>query len=318
MSYLGSYRASRLVPVAPVILVVRRSTQLEKFVKRVAKDRLSLVLSILVVVQFLAFPAATFGQTTEYSLRSLTEELYTWGVEATGYNKPRWKQERDLLQRSVIGSAITIDGFVVHASGIGVVREERRPIAVYQIGTEAPHRESGGLSEIWNAPCVDLRLTSEYEIDRVCGLLITIKDSTLRLAVEISGRAGINLSGRVVDAGIRRASKMSYATLQLVIDIGSWRTTFHELPWDSPPRCRREPPEYTQTAIRARIQGTIILLVAIDEGGRVGGVSVIKGLPHGLTESTVTAARKMMCEPATKDGKPIAVSYKIIYNLRLP
>ncbi len=286
--------------------------------KRVNKKKLSLVLSILVSVQFLALAAVTFGQTTEYSLRSLTEKLYTWGEEATGYSKPRWKQDRAMLQSSLIGSAITIDGFVVHASGIEVVYQDRRPIAVYQIEIEAPHREDRGLSEIWSAPCVDLRLTSKYENDRVCSLLITIKESSLRLASEISGRAGINLSGRIVEAGIRRAAKKSDATIQIVIDISSWRTTFHELPWDSPPRCRREPPEYTQTALIARIQGTIILLVAIDQKGRVGGVKVIKGLPHGLTESTVTAARKMMCEPATKDGKPIAVSYKVIYNLRLP
>lgn len=61
--------------------------------------------------------------------------------------------------------------------------------------------------------------------------------------------------------------------------------------------------EYAEPAYRAGIFGKVTLSVRFLAGGRIGTIEIIKGLPGGLTEEAVTAARRIRFIPARQDGR---------------
>jgi TonB family protein len=85
----------------------------------------------------------------------------------------------------------------------------------------------------------------------------------------------------------------------------------------APRATHKEPPRYTEKARQERIQGLVILRLVIDETGGVTEVDVLKGLPHGLTESAIETVERWEFEPARHDGKPVSVIYNITINFRL-
>ena len=86
----------------------------------------------------------------------------------------------------------------------------------------------------------------------------------------------------------------------------------------APRRIESPPPSYTLEARKERIQGLVIVQAVIDETGIVQDVSVLKGLPKGLTEAVVDAIRQWKFEPARdEDGNPVAVYYNLTINFTL-
>ena len=77
------------------------------------------------------------------------------------------------------------------------------------------------------------------------------------------------------------------------------------------------PPQYTEIARKARIQGVVIVEAIIDKEGNVTNVKVLKGLPMGLDTAAADAVRKWKFKPATLNGKPVAVIYNLTVNFRL-
>lgn len=76
-------------------------------------------------------------------------------------------------------------------------------------------------------------------------------------------------------------------------------------------------PVYTEEARQGRVQGVVILEAIIDESGDVEEVKVLKGLPLGLSETAVLAARDWKFEPATRDGVPVPVFYNLTVRFSL-
>jgi TonB family protein len=70
-------------------------------------------------------------------------------------------------------------------------------------------------------------------------------------------------------------------------------------------------PVYTEAARRARIEGAVILQLVIDTEGSVQEMTVLRGLPLGLTEAAVTAVEQWRFEPSTLSGRPVAVRYTL-------
>jgi periplasmic protein TonB len=68
-------------------------------------------------------------------------------------------------------------------------------------------------------------------------------------------------------------------------------------------------PQYTQAAMDAHIQGTVLLAVVVEKDGNVGAVSVTRSLDtvYGLDEQATNAAKQWTFKPGTKDGEPVAV-----------
>jgi protein TonB len=76
--------------------------------------------------------------------------------------------------------------------------------------------------------------------------------------------------------------------------------------------------KYTAEALRAAIEGTVILDVIVSETGRVRDVRVVSGLGQGLTEAAIAAIKGCRFSPGEKDGKPVPVripGYKIRFLL---
>jgi TonB family protein len=69
----------------------------------------------------------------------------------------------------------------------------------------------------------------------------------------------------------------------------------------------KEKAQYTKEAAQYRVQGVVVLNVIFTADGRITDIRVIHGLPDGLTEMAIDAARKIRFQPAKKDGQPIDV-----------
>jgi len=77
-------------------------------------------------------------------------------------------------------------------------------------------------------------------------------------------------------------------------------------------------PAYPEPAIRAQIEGSVVLDVGIDETGRVIDVQVTRGLPFGLSEAAARAVRQWVYRPARGPSGPIPSrkSVRILFTLR--
>jgi len=76
-------------------------------------------------------------------------------------------------------------------------------------------------------------------------------------------------------------------------------------------------PGYTDAARTANIQGTVILRVTFLGSGQIGSVSAVKGLPNGLTEQAIAAARRISFTPKTVDGVPQSVTKQVEYTFSI-
>jgi TonB family protein len=74
---------------------------------------------------------------------------------------------------------------------------------------------------------------------------------------------------------------------------------------------------YTAKAKQARVEGTVMLRVTFLANGKIGNITPISGLPLGLTESAMEAARKIVFEPAKRNGVPYSVIKTLAYTFTL-
>jgi TonB family protein len=89
--------------------------------------------------------------------------------------------------------------------------------------------------------------------------------------------------------------------------------------YDTPVKIIDKPRAFwTDEALRsAQLQGNVTLRVQFLENGKIGKVFVVSGLPHGLNESSVEAAKKIKFKPATKDRRPVKVFKQVQYTFTL-
>lgn len=76
-------------------------------------------------------------------------------------------------------------------------------------------------------------------------------------------------------------------------------------------------PPYTEEARRARVEGVVILETVIDRDGLVTEANVLKGLPHGLSESALSTIREWKFKPAMLEGEPVPVYFMLTVNFRI-
>jgi protein TonB len=79
-------------------------------------------------------------------------------------------------------------------------------------------------------------------------------------------------------------------------------------------------PKYTAGAMRAKIQGVVVLECIVLPDGTVGDVQVKRSLDRtfGLDEEAVKAARQWQFAPGTRLGQPVPVivSIELSFSLR--
>lgn len=73
---------------------------------------------------------------------------------------------------------------------------------------------------------------------------------------------------------------------------------------------------YTEEARRNNISGQVVLRVLFGATGQVNNIGVVRGLPFGLTERAIAAARQIEFEPAELDGRKVAYPLVVVYNFR--
>jgi TonB family protein len=73
-------------------------------------------------------------------------------------------------------------------------------------------------------------------------------------------------------------------------------------------------PGYTEEARKNNTSGTVRLRVILTASGEVTNITVVKGLPDGLSEKAIAAARQMRFKPAEKDGRAVSQWALIEYN----
>ena len=76
-------------------------------------------------------------------------------------------------------------------------------------------------------------------------------------------------------------------------------------------------PQYTEEARKNQVTGTVVLRAVFTSGGQVSNIRAVSGLPFGLTERAIAAARQIKFAPATKDGHPVSMYIQLEYNFNL-
>jgi TonB family protein len=87
------------------------------------------------------------------------------------------------------------------------------------------------------------------------------------------------------------------------------------------PKILREvKPQYTSDAMRAKVQGTVLLECVVRPDGSVSDIQVVKSLDStfGLDQEAVKAARQWRFQPGTRMGEPVAVlvTIELTFTLR--
>ena len=77
----------------------------------------------------------------------------------------------------------------------------------------------------------------------------------------------------------------------------------------SPTLIMRVPPEYTADAMRARMQGVVILECVVQTDGRCTDIRIVRSLDRafGLDQKAVAAAQKWLFRPGLRQGEPVPV-----------
>lgn len=79
-------------------------------------------------------------------------------------------------------------------------------------------------------------------------------------------------------------------------------------------RVRTKPrPEYTRFARAYLLSGTVVIRATFMLNGTVGNVEVVRGLPFGLSDEAIKAAKAMKFDPAIRRGNPATVIRTIEY-----
>jgi TonB family protein len=76
-------------------------------------------------------------------------------------------------------------------------------------------------------------------------------------------------------------------------------------------------PNFTEEARKNNVTGLVKLRLVLASSGAVSNISVVKGLPDGLTEKAIAAARQIRFNPAQKDGRAVSQYITIEYNFNI-
>lgn len=86
----------------------------------------------------------------------------------------------------------------------------------------------------------------------------------------------------------------------------------------TPPKViHKTEPAYTETATKAKIEGTVRLQIEISPEGFAQNIHVARGLDPGLDENAVFSVRQWRFQPGMKDGEPVTVAAIIEVNFHL-
>jgi TonB family protein len=79
----------------------------------------------------------------------------------------------------------------------------------------------------------------------------------------------------------------------------------------------KQDPPYSEKARKARLQGSILLSLVVDESGSPQNITILLPLGDGLDEEALEAVSKWRFQPGMKEGAPVSVQATIEVSFRL-
>ena len=76
-------------------------------------------------------------------------------------------------------------------------------------------------------------------------------------------------------------------------------------------------PGFTEEARAHNVQGRVVVTAVLCRTGKVTNIEVVESLPHGLTEKTVEATRRIEFEPEEQEGQPASQRIKRVCNFKI-
>lgn len=102
------------------------------------------------------------------------------------------------------------------------------------------------------------------------------------------------------------------------IEMDSLPAEQEEVPLDNVPVLQKfVQAEYPATAMRAGIQGAVLLELLVGESGKVEETKVVQPLEPSLDSAALRAVRQFVFAPATAQGQPVAVALQYEYRFSL-
>jgi len=84
------------------------------------------------------------------------------------------------------------------------------------------------------------------------------------------------------------------------------------------PSCTYMPnPPYSDGARKLKLSGTVTAEAVINSEGKLESIRIVRGMPGGLNETTITAMRTWRCHPVLRNGKPVPVLVPFTTTFRL-
>ncbi|HEY6253430.1 MAG TPA: energy transducer TonB [Candidatus Angelobacter sp.] len=76
-------------------------------------------------------------------------------------------------------------------------------------------------------------------------------------------------------------------------------------------------PDYSDEALKAGLEGTVVLIVVIGPDGRISNAAVSRALGRGLDEKAIAAVKRWRFKPAARCGTPVPVEVNIEMTFKL-
>jgi TonB family protein len=76
-------------------------------------------------------------------------------------------------------------------------------------------------------------------------------------------------------------------------------------------------PQYTDQARKAKVEGTCVLAMIVGPDGKPRDIRVQRGIGMGLDQKAIEAVQQWRFDPATKDGRPVAVQISVEVSFKL-
>lgn len=167
-------------------------------------------------------------------------------------------------------------------------------------GGQTIYRFSSGNSNFWivndfqNKSWYEFKVVGENDENTLNNFVGSLEISSNKTAIEISAGADATIG----DEGYDSEKANSTETAGLLI--------LHK------PRA-----SYTDAARQSQVQGTVTLRVVFHASGAISNVIPVSGLPNGLTEQAIIAAKRLIFKPATLNGKNATVTKQVQYSFTL-
>ena len=92
----------------------------------------------------------------------------------------------------------------------------------------------------------------------------------------------------------------------------------------SPQLIRKVEPSYSEAALNAKLEGSVMLAIEVWEDGKAHNIHVLSGVGMGLDEKAIEAVEQWVFKPGTKNGQPVKVlaqvqvTFKLVVKPRRP